>query len=152
MRVDPTVRADPDDDDSVENLLEDARAWARVRTDAVIDPARFLGRVAAVLLGARLDGFGGRFELTPALVPGWKAVRVRRLRAHRTLFDLEVKPRAEWVTIKVAVVYGPSLPVVVRLADSVRVARVAVDEVLLESRQAIFTAAGEHEVTLYLGG
>jgi hypothetical protein len=74
------------------------------------------------------------------------------MRAHRTLVDLEIRPRAEWVTVRVAVAFGPAVPVLVSLpAESGGLVRVTVDEVLLEANRAIFTLQGEHEVVLFRG-
>ncbi len=117
----------------------------------MLDPVDLLGRVTGLLLGARQDGAGGRLELCPDLPDGWKSFKVRRLRSHRTLLDLEVRPRADWVTVRLAVRFGPAIAVRVRLPASLAVSRVAVDDVPLESRQAIFTLEGEHEIIFYLG-
>lgn len=76
---------------------------------------------------------------------------MKRLRSHRTLLDLEVRPRAEWVTVRLAVRFGPAIPVRVSLPDTLLVSRVTVDEVPLESHQAILTLQGEHEILFYLG-
>jgi hypothetical protein len=151
LRVDP---AGPDPEswagEAVTGILEDARAWSRVGGSGIIAPAEFLGRVVGLLLGARLDGAGRRLGLEPALPSTWRSLVVRRLRAHRTLLDLEIRPRAEWVTVKLAVVFGPPIVVEIGLPEGYRVSRVVVDDVPLEAARAVFTAAGEHEVTLYL--
>jgi len=152
LRVDPAAEAPGGwEGEDVAGVLEDARTWARVRGNDVIEPHDFLRRVVGLLLGARLDGVGGRLELRPSLPDGWKSLGVRRLRAHRTLLDLEIKRRAEWITVRIAVMFGPPVAVAVGWAGDQPVSRVLVDEVALEGTRAIFTAAGEHEVTLYLG-
>ncbi|MSR03489.1 MAG: hypothetical protein EXR94_12245 [Gemmatimonadetes bacterium] len=135
----------------IADLLADARLWCRVRSDAVMDPANFLERVVGGLLGAQSDGIGGRLELVPWLPDGWRTLVVRRLRVHRTLVDVDIRARAEWVTVRLAVAFGPPIAVALGLPGHFGVARVAVDEVPLPAERAIFTAAGEHEVTLYLG-
>jgi hypothetical protein len=137
-------------DDDTAALLEDARLWHRVRADNVIDAEEFLGRLVGGLLGIHLDGLGGRLEMSPTLPAGWRQFQVHRLRAHRTLLDLEIKPRAEWLTIKVALMFGPPLPAVVSSA-TMAVSRVTVDEIPLEGSRAAFTIGGEHEVALFYG-
>lgn len=142
----------PDDLESgVDGLIDDVRAWHRVRKPGMLEPVALLGRVTGILLGARQDGAGGRLELCPDLPAGWKSLKVKRLRSHRTLLDLEVRPRAEWVTVRLAVRFGPAIPVRVSLPDTLLVSRVTVDEVPLESHQAILTLQGEHEILFYLG-
>lgn len=152
LRVDPAraVNPKPWDDGDAEELLEDARRWQRVRGNDVLDATEFLGRLVGGLLGIRLDGIGGRLEVFPALPEGWRQCSARRLRAHRTLFDLDIRPRAEWLTVKLAVRFGPPVATVVgsRIA---RVSRVSVDEVPMVGPRAIFTANEEHEVVLYYG-
>jgi hypothetical protein len=74
---------------------------------------------------------------------------LRRLRAGRTVLDVEVRPRAEWVTIRLAVTFGPPLATLVRLPREFPVGRVTVDEVPLPSDRAVFTAREEHEVVLF---
>lgn len=152
LRVDPAraVIETPWDDEETAALIEDARCWRRVRGNDVIDATEFLGRLVGGLVGARLDGIGGRLEISPALPPDWKQLTVRRLRARRTLVDLDVRSRAEWLTIKAAVRFGPPIAMVV--ASPIRsVSRVSVDEIPMIGPRAIFTAGAEHEVTLYFG-
>ncbi len=142
----------PDDIESgVDGLIDDVRAWHRVRKPGMLDPTALLGRVTGLLLGAEQGGAGGRLELCPDLPDGWKSLKVKRLRSHRTLLDLEIRPRAEWVTVRIAVRFGPAIPVRVRLPEACGVSRVTVDDVPLESRQAILTVQGEHEIMFYLG-
>jgi len=135
-----------------DGLLDDARRWARVRSNDVLDPDAFLREVVGGLFGARFDGAGGRLELQPAPPDGWRAMALRRLRVHRTLVDVEVRPRAEWVTVRLAVTFGPAIPVEVTLPADYDVGRVAVDEIPMEAERALFTAAAEHEVVLFLRG
>lgn len=149
MRVDPS--ADEPELGGFDDLLDDARRWHRVRDDSILDPPEFLGRVLRTFLGAELDAGGGRLELMPAIPIGWRSFSVRRLRAHRTLIDIEIRPRAEWVTVRLAVMFGPALAVRLALPEDRLVSRITVDEVPLQGDAAIFTAGGEHEVTLYLG-
>lgn len=137
--------------EDVAGVVEDARTWARVRAGNLIEPDEFLRRVVGLLLGAGIDGVGGRLELRPALPDAWKSLSVRRLRAHRTLLDVDIKRRAEWITVRLAVMFGPPIAMAVGWGGDQPVARVAVDEVPLEGTRGVFTAAGEHEVTLYLG-
>lgn len=152
LRVDPAraVRSAPWDEEEAEALIDDARRWSRVGGDGVIEADEFLARLVGGVLGAHLDGIGGRMELWPALPGGWKHLVVRRLRANRTLLDLEVKARAEWLTVKLAVRFGPPVPMLVGSLDQT-VARLTVDEISMVGPRAIFTAEGEHEVTLYYG-
>ena len=153
LRVDPAPAVGQPgwDRDDTEALLDDARRWHRVRSQDLIDPDEFLGRVVGGLFGARLDGIGGRLELAPSIPDGWRTMAARRLRAHRTLLDVELKPRAEWVTVRLAVMFGPPIAVAVGLPEAIRVTRVTADEIPLEGSRAIFTAADEHEVVLFLG-
>ncbi|MHB1329534.1 MAG: hypothetical protein ACYC2K_15160, partial [Gemmatimonadales bacterium] len=92
MRVEAVAANDLES--GVDGLLEDVRGWHRVRKPGMLDPVDVLGRVVGLLLGARQDGQGGRLELCPDLPEGWKSLKVKRLRSHRTLLDLEVRPRA----------------------------------------------------------
>lgn len=133
-------------------LLEDARRWDRVRSNDVLDPDRFLAEVVGGLFGARYDGAGGRLELRPVVPEGWRSMALHRLRAHRTLLDVEVRPRAEWITVRLAVSFGPPVAVEVTLPDEYRVSRVVVDDVPMEAERALFTAAAEHEVVLFTRG
>jgi hypothetical protein len=152
LRVDQAGRGErPWDESDLAGLLEDARLWYRVRDDRILDPQELLDAVVGGLWGARLGGAGGRLELRPSMPPGWKSMAIRRLRAHRSLLDVEVKARAEWTTVRLALVFGPPIAVLVRLPETEPVSRIAVDEIPLQGTQAIFTAQAEHEVTLYRG-
>ena len=152
LRANPAraVRDSIWDDDDLAGLLGDAREWTRIRSDQVLVAEEFLDRLVGGLLGIRLDGLGGRLEISPSLPQEWRHFRIRRLRAHRTLLDLDIKSRAEWLTIKVALMFGPPMPVAVS-SFSATVSRVAVDEIPMEGPRAVFTIGGEHEVTLYYG-
>jgi hypothetical protein len=108
--------------------------------------------VVGGLWGARIDAGGGRLELAPSMPAEWRTMAIRRLRAYRTLLDLEFRARAEWATVRLALKFGPPIPVLVRLPEPANVVRVTVDEIPLDARQAIFTAQHEHEVTLFRGG
>ncbi len=148
--MDPAGSQFPDwNEADIADLLDDVRMWRRLRSDSAVDPADLLRRVVGGLLGARFDGVGGRLELQPWLPEGWPKMVVRRLRVHRTLIDLDIRVKAEWTTVRLAVMFGPPIAVGLRLPDHFGVARVAVDEVPLPASGAVFTAAGEHEVTLY---
>lgn len=152
LRVDPAgPRVREWDEAEIAGLLEDARLWRRIRSAAAVEPADLLERVVGGLLGARYDGVGGRLELVPWLPEDWRSLVVRRLRVHRTLLDVDIRARAEWVTVRLAVMFGPPIAVALGLPAHFGVARVAVDEVPLPAARAVFTAAGEHEITLYLG-
>lgn len=152
MRVDPAGSQFASwDEADIADLLDDVRMWRRLRSDSAVDPADLVRRVVGGLLGASYDGVGGRLELQPWLPEGWRHLVVRRLRIHRTLIDVDIRAKAEWITVRLAVMFGPPIAVGLRLPDHFGVARVAVDEVPLAAARAIFTAAGEHEVTLYLG-
>ena len=150
LRVDP-ARPEPAEFSrlDLEGLLEDARRWDRVRANGVLDADELIAEVVGGLFGARYDGPGGRLELRPLPREGWRTMTLRRLRAHRTLLDVEVRPRSEWMTVRLAVIFGPPLAVDLRLPEEYLVSRVVVDEVAMEAPRALFTASGEHEVMLF---
>ena len=133
------------------HLLEEARAFRRVGPQALPDPAGFLREVAGGLFGARADDPGGRFALAPWVPEGWNSMVLRRLRLHRTLVDIDVRPRAEWATVRLAVSFGPTIPLALSLRNTPPVARVTVDEVALVRDQAVFTLSGEHELVFFYG-
>ena len=118
----------------------------------VLDADTLLREIVAGLFGARADAEGGRFELLPWLPEGWRTMALRRLRCHRTLVDIEVRPRAEWATVRLAVAFGPPIALALGVRNTEPVARVTVDEVPLEGERAIFTLSGEHEAMFFFGG
>jgi hypothetical protein len=150
VRAGPVAPEEWDGSDFL-HLLEEARAFRRVGPRALPDPAGFLREVAGGLFGARADDPGGRFALAPWVPEGWNSMALRRLRLHRTLVDLEVRPRAEWATVRLAASFGPPIPVALSLRNTPPVARVTVDEVALERGQAIFTLSDEHELVFFYG-
>jgi hypothetical protein len=159
VRRDPSgVRADPGpgllDWDVAEfaELLDRARDFRRVGAAAFGEPTSFLREVVAGLFGARADGEGGRFELAPWLPEGWRSMALRRLRCHRTLLDIELRPRSEWATVRLELNFGPAIALALSLRNVGAIARITVDEVVLEGRRAIFTLQGQHEVVFFFGG
>ena len=111
-----------------------------------------LRAVVSGLFGARADGEGGRFELAPWVPGDWRKLALRRLRLHRTLVDVELRPRAEWATVRLEVGFGPPIPLALTLRNVGPIVRVAVDEVELAGPRAIFTLQGQHEVMFFFGG
>ena len=118
----------------------------------IAEPAALLAEVVGGLFGVRSDVAGGRFELAPWLPEGWRTMALRRLRLHRTLLDVEVRPRAEWATVRLAVSFGPPIAVDLSVRNTAPVARVMVDEIELAGPRAIFTVEGEHEARFFFGG
>ena len=118
----------------------------------VRDPERFLREVVAGLFGVRADAEGGRFAAAPWMPDRWRAMAIRRLRFHRTLLDLEVRPRAEWATVRLNLTFGPPIPLVLSLRNAGPVGRITVDETALQGDRAIFTVSGEHEVMFFFEG
>jgi glycosyl hydrolase family 65 len=134
-------------------LVEEARLARRVGGPRrIAEPAALLAEVVGGLFGARSDVGGGRFELAPWLPEGWRTMALRRLRLHRTLLDVEVRPRAEWATVRLAVSFGPPIAVDLWVRNTAPVARVMVDEIELAGPRAIFTVQGEHEARFFFGG
>ena len=150
VRAGPAAPEDWDGSD-FSHLLEEARAFRRVGARALPDPGGFLREVAGGLFGARADDPGGRFALAPWVPEGWNSMVLRRLRLHRTLVDIDVRPRAEWATVRLAVSFGPTIPLALSLRNTPPVARVTVDEVPLVRDQAIFTLSAEHELVFFYG-
>jgi hypothetical protein len=152
------VRADPGpglpkwDHSDFAHLIEECRIFRRVGGPDVLDPDAVIREVVAGLFGARGDAVGGRFELVPWLPESWRTMALRRLRCHRTLVDIEVRPRAEWATVRLAVTFGPPIALALGVRNTGPVARVTVDEVPLEGARAIFTLSGEHEAMFFFGG
>lgn len=130
----------------------EGKGFRRVGPPAIPDPAGFLHEVVAGLFGAGLDQAGGRAVLSPWLVAEWRVMALRRLRFHRTLVDVEVRPRAEWATVRLEVGFGPPVPLALSLRNAGPVSRLTVDEVALEGERAIFTLAGLHEVVFFFLG
>ena len=133
-------------------LLEAGRSFRRVGPAAIPDPPGFLRDVVAGLFGLQADAGGGRYAVDPWIPEGWKRYALRRVRCHRTLLDIEIRPRAEWAGVRLAVTYGPPVAVALSLRNAPRVSRVTVDDVALEGGRAIFTAAGEHEAMFFYRG
>lgn len=64
----------PDDLESgVDGLIDDVRAWHRVRKPGMLEPVALLGRVTGILLGARQDGAGGASSFVRTFQPGGRA-------------------------------------------------------------------------------
>jgi len=77
---------------------------------------------------------------------------LRRLRCHRTLLDVEVRPRAAWTTVRLELDFGPPIPLALRLRNAGVIARITVDEVALEGERAVFTLQGQHEAVFFFRG
>jgi hypothetical protein len=140
------------DDDALDELLEEVRAWHRVRANSMLDPHQLLRQVVHGLWGARLDGVGGRLVLTPWIPAGWRKMGLHRLRAHRTLLDLELRPRAEWVTLRIHRVFGPPVALEASLGDSEAITGITIDDTPVGGRRVIFSATGEHEIVFFRSG
>ncbi len=157
VRLTPAaVRAEPGrtqrwDDDEFEDLLEASESFRRVGPATGLDPYQFIHRVVEGLFGVQADGAGGRFETRPWVPASWRSMALRRLRCHRTILDLEVRSRAEWVTVRFDVSFGPPVPFSVRIRNRGPVAQVTIDETPVDSDLAIFTVGAQHEVTFFLG-
>jgi hypothetical protein len=119
---------------------------------AVADPPELVREVVAGLFGLSADAGGGRYALSPWVPEGWRSLALRRVRCHRTLLDVELRPRAEWASVRLAVTFGPPIAVAASLRNVPGAARIAVDEVMLEGDRAIFTVSGEHEIMFFHGG
>jgi hypothetical protein len=151
------VRADPGgprawDRDHFDELREEATMLRRVGPAAGRDPVHLLHRVVAGLFGVRADAEGGRFELAPWIPEGWRSMALRRLRCHRTLLDVEVRVRADWVVVRLEHLFGPAIPLAVSVRNVGRVAQVMVDEVPLEGERVVLTLQQLHEVMFFLQG
>ena len=134
------------------HLRAEARAFDRVGPQALPDPGEFLRDIVSGLFGAAADLSGGRFALTPWLVEGWRRMALRRLRLHRTLVDVEVRPRADWATIRLEVTFSPPVPLALSVRNGGPVSRVTVDEVVLLREPVVFTLSGEHEAMFFFSG
>lgn len=140
------------DGSDLEHLLITGRAFDRVGGAALPDPAGFLDEVVGGLFGAVAEPVGGRFSLSPWLVEGWRRMALRRLRLHRTLIDVDIRPRAEWATVRLAVTFGPPVPLALSVRNAGQVSRVTVDEIALDREPVVFIAAGEHEAVFFFKG
>lgn len=152
MRADPGSALAQWDAADFALLLEEARAFQRVGPHVLRDPEGFLREVVAGLFGVRADAEGGRFAAAPWMPDGWRSMAIRRLRFHRTLLDLEVRPRAEWATVRLNLTFGPPIALVLSLRNAGAVGRITVDETALEGDRAIFTVSGEHEAMFFFEG
>ena len=159
MQRDPAgVRADPGpgltdwDEADFEELRERARSFRRVGAKALPKPESLLRDVVAGLFGLHSDGEGGRFQLEPWLPPGWRSLALRRVRCHRTLLSVEVRPRSEWATVKLELNFGPPIALALGLRNVGAIERITVDEVALGGSRAIFTLQGQHEVVFFFRG
>lgn len=132
-------------------LQEQGRAFRRVGPAAIPDAGELVREVVGGLFGLRADA-GGRYAVAPWLPEGWRSLALRRARCHRTVLDIEARPRAEWVTVRLAVSFGPPIAIAVSLRNVPAVSRAVVDGVELEGDRAIFTASGEHEAMFFHGG
>lgn len=154
-RAAAAVRADfgggfPDWDASdFGHLVEEARAFRRVGGPALPDPEAFLGEIVAGLFGVQADAGGGRFVVSPWLPEGWRSMALRRLRCHRTIVDIEVRPRAEWAVVRINRTFGPPIAVALSVRNAGIVGRVTVDEIALQGDRAVFTVQGEHEAMFF---
>jgi hypothetical protein len=132
--------------------VDEARTFRRVGAHALPDPEAFLREVVAGLFGVRADGAGGRFILAPWLPDGWRSMALRRLRLHRSLIDVEIRPRAEWTGVRLKLTFGPAIPIALSVRNVGTVGRVTVDEIALQGDRAVFTLSGEHEAMFFFEG
>ncbi|NOT08454.1 MAG: hypothetical protein HOP28_09640 [Gemmatimonadales bacterium] len=140
------------DASDLSHLLLEARGFRRVGAAALQDPDALIQEIVAGLFGVSAGGEGGRYILAPWLPEGWRKMALRRLRCHRTLLDIEVRPRAEWAIVRLAVLFGPPIAVELSLRNAGAVSRLTVDDVALEGERAIFVAQSEHEVMIFHAG
>lgn len=133
-------------------LVEEARTFRRVGAHTVPDAEALVREVVAGLFGVRADGEGGRFIIAPWLPEGWRSMAIRRLRLHRSLVDVEVRPRAEWAAVRLKLTFGPAVPLALSVRNVGPVGRVTVDEIPLQGDRAVFTFAGEHEAMFFFEG
>ncbi|MGQ0702158.1 MAG: hypothetical protein ACT4PM_03375 [Gemmatimonadales bacterium] len=151
------IRADPGsgpewDADAQALLLEWAKGFKRVGSAALPGPETLIRHVVAGLFGVRADAAGGRYEIRPWLPEGWRAFRLRGLRCHRTVLDLDIRARADWATVRLEREFGPSIPLVVGLRNVGPIGQVTVDEVPVEGDRAVLTLLGEHEIMFFFRG
>lgn len=133
-------------------LAEEAGTFRRVGAHTLRNAEAFLREVVAGLFGVRADAEGGRFVIAPWLPDGWRSMTLRRLRLHRSLIDLEVRPRAEWATVRLKLTFGPPIALALSVRNAGPVGRVTVDEIALQGDRAVFTLAGEHEAMFFFEG
>jgi hypothetical protein len=112
----------------------------------------FLREVVAGLFGVRADAEGGRFAIAPWLQESWRMMAIRRLRFYRSLLDIEVRPRAEWATVRLKLSFGPPIAVDLSVRNAGPASRITVDETVLEGDRAIFIVSGEHEAMFFFEG
>jgi hypothetical protein len=132
--------------------VEEARTFRRVGTHTIPDPESFLREAVAGLFGVRADAEGGRFIVAPWLPSGWRTMAIRRLRLHRSIVDLEVRPRSAWAAVRLKLSFGPPIPLALSVRNTGTVGRVTVDEIALQGDRAVFTLAGEHEAMFFFEG
>ena len=132
--------------------MEEARTFRRVGAHTLRDAEAFLREVVAGLFGVRADADGGRFIIAPWLPPGWRSMAIRRLRLHRSLVDVEVRPRGEWAGVRLKLTFGPAVALALSVRNAGPVGRVTVDEIELQGDRAVFTLAGEHEAMFFFEG
>jgi hypothetical protein len=152
VRADPAPGLPDWDEADFAELLEQARSFRRVGARALPQPESLLREVVAGLFGLHSDGEGGRFEMAPWLPPDWRSMALRRVRCHRTLLGVELKPRSEWATVKLELSFGPPIALALALRNVGSIARMTVDEIPLEGERAIFTLQGQHEVVFFYRG
>jgi len=152
VRADPAPALEEWDAADFTLLIEEARAFRRVGPRALRDPEGFLREVVAGLFWVRADTEGGRFAVAPWLPDGWRSLALRRVRLHRTLLDVEVRPRAEWATVRLNLTFGPPIALALSLRNVGKVGRITVDETVLQGDRAIFTVSGEHEAMFFFEG
>ncbi|HEU5218518.1 MAG TPA: hypothetical protein VFU23_07655 [Gemmatimonadales bacterium] len=133
-------------------LLEEARTFRRVGAHAVPDAEAFLREVVAGLFGVRADGEGGRFIVAPWLRSDWRSMAIRRLRLHRSIVDVEVRPRVEWAAIRLRLTFGPSIALALSVRNAGPVGRVTMDEIPLQGDRPVFTLTDEHEAMFFFEG
>ena len=152
MRADPGSALSGWDASDFALLIEEARTVRRVGSHSLADAEGFLREVVAGLFGVRADAEGGRFIMAPWLPDGWRSMTLRRLRLHRSLVDVEVRPRAEWASVRLKLTFGPPIPLALSVRNAGPVGRVTVDEIPLQGNRAVFTLAGEHEAMFFFEG
>ncbi len=133
-------------------MVDEARTFRRVGNPALRAPEALLRDVVAGLFGVRADAEGGRFVIAPWLPEGWRSMALRRLRLHRSVVDVEVRPRAEWAAIRLKLTFGPPIALSLSVRNAGPVGRVTVDEIALQGDRAVFTLSAEHEAMFFFEG